>query len=246
MIVIVAALQQELTGIRKRLENAKHIASAGFHAFFGSLAGKSVTLVVSGVGAENARSATRWAIGQFLPKTVVSLGYAGGLTPEAWPGRLVLGKRVIAQVGANTDLSPDPGLLVRAHSAAEQLRLKPLCGPLVTVSAFVSKPQDKKALHARTGAVAVEMESAAVGAVCHEFGIPVVYFRCITDGLAEEIPTGKEISAAFRGRVRIVPFLFECVKQPRKGLAIWRLFRRAHQASRILGRLVAAFCATQP
>lgn len=247
-IVVVAALSQEFSALRRHLRNESVSEEDGVRSYCGELGGKPVALVVSGVGAQNAARATRLAIKRHSPGLVISLGYAGGLTPEAGPGRVILPALVKAHDASDTSLNgalgltPDAGLLKVVRSAASQIRHSPLGGTILTVPAIVATREAKKALHANTGAVAVDMESAAIGAACRDSAIRVVFMRCITDGVNDEIPATKEISAAFRGRIRILPFLAGLARRPAAAVAIWRLFWRAHRASKTLSQLVQAFC----
>ena len=54
-------------------------------------------------------------------------------------------------------------------------------GLLLGVSAPVSDPRDKRALHLNTGAIAVDMESHVVATVGAAHGLPVAAMRVITD-----------------------------------------------------------------
>jgi len=251
-IVVVAALSQEFSVLRKYLQNESVSEEDGIRCYCGDLAGKPVALVVSGVGIQNAARATRLAIKRHSPRLVISLGYAGGLAREAGPGTIILPTLVRTSDSSPPsrneaqEMAPDAEMLKLAHAAASEIRHNPLSGTVLTVPVVVATREAKKALHASTGAVAVDMESTAVGAACREAGIRVVFMRCITDGADDEIPINKEISAAFRGRIRIRPFLVALVRHPWVALTIWRLFRRAHRASEALGQLVRTFCQSLP
>ena len=250
-IVVVAALSQEFAGLRKHLRDESVSEEDGIRSFCGQLEGRSVALVVSGVGVQNAARATRLALKRHSPKCVISIGYAGGLTPAAKPGAIILPALACEKGDARLktcvplfpqEISPDAGLLKLAQSAAQEIRQSPVGGTILTVPAVIATRAAKKALHAQTGAVAVDMESTGIGAACREAGVRCVFVRCVTDGVEDEIPVTKEISAAFRGRIKVLPFLWGLVKRPSVALAVWRLFRRAHRASWALGQVVRGIC----
>ena len=259
MIVVIAALHQELAWIRKQFPWESALEQDEIRFYSGSLGGKLVTLIASGVGAERAAQATRLAIERWSLGAVISIGFAGGIAPEALPGRLILPDNVretrfpqesgapapdsaLSTQDSGLKIYADARLLAVARSAASRVQLVPLGGTLLTVPAIVSTRQAKKTLHAQSGAVAVDMESAAVGRVCNDSGVPVLFFRCVTDGPEDEIPITPEISAAFRGRINLPAFLAGLARKPSMALAIWRLFWRAGRASNLLGVLVQAFC----
>jgi adenosylhomocysteine nucleosidase len=91
----------------------------------------------------------------------------------------------------------DPVLLEAAQLAAEQVTLPPiqtpqgprqpviLTGVVVTGDLFIASPAKKAELLATFGADAVEMEGAAVAAVCRRFKVPCLVIRSISD-LADE------------------------------------------------------------
>ena len=244
MIVIVAALRQEFAWIEEQSAWGGPEEDEGVRFCAGTLAGQKVALVVSGVGEERAAHATRLAVKRYAPGAVISIGYAGGLVPEASAGALIVPDSVAhdAATAPSTEESPDARLLGLARSAAARLGVAALGGRLLTVPAVVSTKEAKKAVQGRTGAVAVDMESAAVGAVCRELGIPVLYLRCVTDGSEDDIPINQEISAAFRGKIRVGAILWWFLKHPSVALAIFRLYRRAHRASALLGCVILALC----
>ena len=54
-------------------------------------------------------------------------------------------------------------------------------GRLLTVASLVGRPEEKRRLGERSGAVAVDMESAAVARLCHAAGVPFGCLRVISD-----------------------------------------------------------------
>jgi adenosylhomocysteine nucleosidase len=87
----------------------------------------------------------------------------------------------------------DPHLLETAVEASGQVRLAEVgtsrgtrtpsvvVGIIATGDAFVASRAVKAELHAELGAVAVEMEGAAVAQVCHQHQVPCIVIRSISD-----------------------------------------------------------------
>ena len=94
-------------------------------------------------------------------EALVSWGLAGGLAPGLRPGTLVLPKRVLGPDGAGFETDA----VWRARlAAALGPRFRLADGPLLADGDAPADRADKAAAAARTGAVAVDMESAGVGA----------------------------------------------------------------------------------
>jgi adenosylhomocysteine nucleosidase len=119
------------------------------------------------------------------PSLVLTCGFAGGLNPD-----LKLGD-VVFEMG-NAPLSPPSGERVSARTG------EGLLSKLLAVGAKPTKffcadhvattAAEKQKLRHETGADAVEMESAAIHAVCVEQGIPCVTVRVISDTASEDLP----------------------------------------------------------
>ncbi len=123
---------------------------------------------------------------------VISAGYAGGLSPGLRVGDLVLGRNY-----------SDPGLLNVARLVLENEH--PQVGTLLTQATAVERAADKAALHADTGALAVDMETAWIAEVCAEAGVPLLSLRVISDAAAQSFPVpGRILFNASRQRPRYV------------------------------------------
>jgi hypothetical protein len=106
-------------------------------------------------------------------------------------------------------------------------------GPLVSVAEVLASPLAKRLAAESCGAVAVDMESAAVAAVASDAGIPYVALRIVADGSADTLPDdiGKWIDAS--GRRRLRPLLGTVVA-PAQWPTLLRLASRQRAARRTL------------
>ncbi|MFQ5442363.1 MAG: hypothetical protein ACE5EB_06535, partial [Thermodesulfobacteriota bacterium] len=141
--------------------------------------GDDLFAVLSGVGAEKARSAARWLIGSGAD-ALLSIGIAGGLSPDVKPGDIVIAEKVIGE---------ETGAIWRADgavvkSACETLKgssLQVLSGAVITTARPTLSAGEKEDLYMRSGALAVDMESAAVARAAAKAGVPFFAMRAVSD-----------------------------------------------------------------
>jgi adenosylhomocysteine nucleosidase len=74
--------------------------------------------------------------------------------------------------------------------------------PLFSAGGVLTEPRAKMVLARRTGAVAVDMESAAVAEAAAEAGLPWIAIRVIADESADALPRGIESLLTPEGRTR--------------------------------------------
>jgi adenosylhomocysteine nucleosidase len=127
------------------------------------------------------------------PDLVLTCGFAGGLNPDLKLGEVVFetsfpnsSRGNEAQTGIGEKLEP-------AHIGCYELEEKLLAAGAKPAKIFyadriATTVAEKKKLRAETGADAVEMESAAIHAVCREHGIPCATVRVISDTASEDLP----------------------------------------------------------
>jgi len=126
-------------------------------------------VLITGMGKANAEDSIRKALRQVRPAMVLSCGFAGALNPQ-FPSETIVFDAADSEI--ETTLLGLGGYGVKFH-----------CADRVAVTAA-----DKRALRAATGADVVEMESAVIGAVCNDTGIPFATVRIILDGADEDLP----------------------------------------------------------
>jgi len=195
------------------------------------------SVVQSGPGPERAQRCAEAAVAAGA-QALVSWGLAGGLAADVEPGTVVLPRRVVMQRGATF-----------AVSAAWHERLAVLgeeftvsFGDLLTVPAALGSRAAKAAAATALGAVAVDMESAAIAAVAARARVPFVVLRVVVDAQRDELPAAAESWIDERGNTRTAAVLGEIVR-PSDWLSLWRLAQRYRKASGVLanlGRAVAS------
>jgi adenosylhomocysteine nucleosidase len=131
------------------------------------------TLIV-GIGRQNAEDSVRSFLNSCSPKLVLTCGFAGGLNLDLKLGEVVF---ELAGTAANNQKLAD-GL-----TAAGAKPIKFFCADRIATTVA-----EKQKLRDETGADAVEMESAAIHAVCRERGIPCATVRVISDPADEDLP----------------------------------------------------------
>ena len=157
--------------------------------------GRDVSFALTGIGKVNAASATARVILEEKPDIVVNTGVAGGMLPYMEPLDLVIADRVAyhdvwcgegnepGQVQGLPRFFPsDPGLVKLAQKASSSCGRNAFTGLVCSGDQFfVSLEEDARIRAMYPEVLACDMESAAVAQVCHNFGVPFLCLRTISD-----------------------------------------------------------------
>jgi hypothetical protein len=101
------------------------------------------------------------------------------------------------------------------------------------VAAPVLTPEARRDLHLRTGAVAVDMESAAAAQACAEAGLPFACLRAVSDD--SQTPFPPALAGALQGeRVRVTRLACAVLCQPWLVRDLARLARQSRVAAEAL------------
>lgn len=138
----------------------------------------------SGARPARAYALSRELIGEGC-QGLVSFGTAGGLKADLKPGTLVLAESVVR----------DDGKVFQVSKPWLERMEKAVTGPAAVTGAAIAgsdtvaaNPEAKRALAAKTSAVAVDMESHAVARAAEEAGVPFLVVRVIADSLQRTLP----------------------------------------------------------
>jgi nucleoside phosphorylase len=191
-------------------------------------------LAVSGIGRAAAAAAARRLV--LAGATgLASFGMAGGLDPTLICGAVLLPEEVAAagEIGSGATVLPT------SRQWRQQLRaaLPDSCiacgGRLLTSERPIGHPRAKADAWRHAGAVAVDMESAAIAQVAGQAGLPFVALRVIVDTAADELPAAV-LAASVGGRLRIGRLIGGLLRAPGEVGALIRLSARYRIASRVL------------
>ena len=136
-----------------------------------------VSILIVGIGRANAERSIRGFLAVNAPKLVLTCGFAGGLNPDLKIGDVVFDMPVKNQMEPPYAVSYKDLLDAGAKPA------KFFCADRIAITVA-----EKEKVRAQTGAEVVEMESAAIHAVCAECEIPCVTVRVISDTAHEDLP----------------------------------------------------------
>ena len=151
------------------------------------------------------------------PDAILSLGIAGGLDPTLMPGSLVVARHVIAEA------------IWPAHpgwSAALAQACGATLADIAGADTMVATAAAKAALYARTGAVAVDMESAAVA----RLGVPFAVLRAVADTANEALPPAAGVGLDQAGNAAPMRVMRALLRRPQDLPGLIRMAWRSRAA----------------
>lgn len=201
-IAVIAAMEEEVILLRERLDNRRTDKIAGFEFYHGQIAGEPLVVLRSGIGKVNAAMSTAILIDRFAPCAVINTGSAGGFHTDLSVGDIVISSSVChhdvdvtpfgylhGQIpGLPACFLPDDALIAIAKRAIERLgEVSHMHGLIATGDRFVHQLDDVAQTRNKfPEMIACEMEAAAVAQVCHQFEMPFVIIRALSDIAGKE------------------------------------------------------------
>lgn len=220
-----------ITGVRREADCLAGVAEVT----------ESIDLRVSGADPQRAGELAADAIAKGA-KALLSFGLCGGLDPDLQAGDVILPSRVIAAQAKPISCDADwCGRLAEA--------LGDLAGMTdVTIAhsaVIVAGPRRKAVLRANTGAVAVDMESYAVGLAAKRANLPFAIIRAVSDTAETRLPEWTDEIVSSSGGTDGMRLLKNLARHPGdlgKLLTLGRGSTRAlKELRRITGRLGPGF-----
>jgi len=142
---------------------------------------------------------------------LVSFGLAGGLDPALAPGTLVLATTIITPEGNHLETSA-----VWRQTFRQSAEVSVIESAIAGSERAVKTTAEKQAMHASTGAVAVDMESHIVAAAAQDAGLPFLVIRAVIDPAARAIPDLAMKGLNAEGNTLILPVLMAVLRRPKE------------------------------
>ncbi|MEJ8735886.1 5'-methylthioadenosine/adenosylhomocysteine nucleosidase [Erysipelotrichaceae bacterium HCN-30851] len=192
MIAVIAAMDKEVEAIVSILDDHEHFEKSGIEFDKGSLEGKSVIVMKSGVGKGNASMATTILLENFNVEAVVNIGTAGGLDPCQQVLDAVISTRVVqhdmdtsavdGDEGIGLYFDADKDLADICVDALSALDIHVYQGLVASGDQFIAREDQLERLHTYfPKAICAEMEAGAIAQVCTHYHVPFVVLRSLSD-----------------------------------------------------------------
>jgi adenosylhomocysteine nucleosidase len=244
MLIISCATAAEAGAVKKKLRITGQQRLPEALVIRGSLQGRKITLVETGVGPRRAKSAARYIVDHLNPSCVLLIGAAGAAAPDLKIGDIVLIEKILRKVGpihdtARADVSSvyccHTGMNAAAQKILSQSGMHPVTCNCLTVERFVHLREKKDWIHRTFNAGVIEMESAAMAAVLAAAGVPFINVRIISDTAEKTIIDYEKIISVMtkRGPAGLA---LHCAREPRE---LFRLMRFRWHVQAVL-RVTAA------
>jgi adenosylhomocysteine nucleosidase len=230
-VCLLFALPQEARPLLREFPPQERFGGAPCRARFCGPSWLTILVLEAGMGAAAAETSLAWALGEprfgnlpYRPKLVLSVGFCGGLHPDLKVGDVVLATEVVDEQ-EETRPTTWPGELPPGEWRPPLHR-----GRILTTAHIVASADEKAALGRRYDALAVDLESAPLAALCRKRDVPFGVVRAVSDDcrtslspalaalLAGGQPTPWRVGLAALGK----PALFA---------EFWRLSRQGHRAA---------------
>ena len=204
---IIAAMKIEAEMIIREMESTTTETVGGVTFTKGKLGKVDAVLSVCGIGKVFAAMCAQTMIVRYSPDAIINTGVGGTLTKSLSVGDIAISKAVVQHDMDTSPLGDPVGLISGINvieiaagealvneitKAADALGLHSVCGTIASGDRFIADAASKKYITDNFGAIACEMEGAAVGQVCYVNRVPFAVIRAISDdadnGACEDYP----------------------------------------------------------
>ena len=197
VVGVIGAMKEEVEILKKWIDISKTESIAHTDVYVGTLDSHRIILVESGIGKVNATLITSLLIDRYDVDLIVNTGVAGALSNELDVTDMVVSTTVVhhdvdamafgyvfGQVpGMPASYAADEKLVNAAMKVLQSNKtVKGFSGLIASGDSFIADSSQKSSIISNfSEALAVDMESASIAQTCHQFNVPFLIIRSISD-----------------------------------------------------------------
>lgn len=198
VIGIIGAMEEEVNILKSKMQVETIMKKASMEFYKGTLNGKDVVIVRSGISKVNAAVCAQILVDDFKISRVINTGIAGSLQSKIDIGDIVISCDALQHDVDATGFGYDLGVIPRMETStfiADKALVdlaKEVCekeipeinahvGRVVTGDQFISDKDVKDKIESNFHGYCTEMEGAAIAQVAYLNNIPFVILRAISD-----------------------------------------------------------------
>lgn len=198
IIGIIGAMEEEVAALKEKMELKEVLKKASMEFYQGTLQGKEVVVVRSGIGKVNAGLCTQILIDVFGVTHVINTGIAGSLDARIDIGDIVISTEAVQHDMDATEFGYPLGQIPRmetfafpadermeqiAKEACEKVNpeVQVFTGRVVTGDQFIAGREVKDRIKANFDGLCTEMEGGAIAQAAWLNQVPFVIIRAISD-----------------------------------------------------------------
>ncbi|MHB1156465.1 MAG: phosphorylase family protein [Phycisphaerales bacterium] len=197
---------------------------------FSQYADDTTLLQITGMGQSRARQSAQQLLADLRPTRVLITGLCGALDPSLKVADVLHFTKIISP-SSQTFV---PTLIGLASTPSHMT--------LLTADHLITTPAEKSRLHRQTAAHAVDMESAAVAAVCDAHHIPWLCLRAVSDTADQALPAYLADMVDRFGRSRPLAALRQLLPHPARLRTLLQIARQSRAAANALANALPAAC----
>lgn len=209
-IGIIGAMKEEVDDIIANLTNVSTKSVCNINFYSGTIHNKNVVVAKSGIGKTNASMCATAMLLNFNPSEIIYTGIAGAIDNELKIRDVAIADKVchhdfdttafglkLGEIeGLNTIyFNCDKKIVDSLATCAKSLNIHYKIGTITTGDQFINDSEKKIFLTKTFGAIACEMEGAAIGQVCFINKIPFAVVRAFSDKGSSDFNTSSYYDA---------------------------------------------------
>ena len=201
MIGIIGAMDVEVNALKAQITGAAVQTISGVEYVSGRIGSREVVVAQCGIGKVFAALCAQTMILTYHPDILINTGVAGTLCETLSIGDVAVSSAVVQHDMDTSALGDPPGMISgldiiqipadtvlaqMAKQCVEAEGLKCQIGVIASGDQFIGDREKKALIKDTFGAVACEMEGAAIGHTAYVNGVKFVVIRAISDGANDD------------------------------------------------------------